>query len=113
MMCSGPDGSGGDLSAARPALPSAFSDALERALMDFRGGRSYATAREFAHQLSGLAAAWTFADPASKSAANDTPATSAARFIAQTPQPTPAPNGNLPIVNELTSSKFLPFPGFL
>src|SRR5471032_1771117 len=64
MMCSGPDGSGGDLSAERPALPSAFSDALERALMDFRAGRSgAATARELFHQLSGLAAAWTFTDP--------------------------------------------------
>ena len=84
MMCSGPDGSGGDLSAARPALPSAFSAALERALMDFRAGGSEATpARELPHQLSGLPAAWSFVDPAINSAANDTPATNAARFIAQ------------------------------
>ena len=54
--------------------------------MDFRAGRSYAvTARELAHQVSGFCAAWTLADPAIKSAANDTPATSAARFIAQSP----------------------------
>src|SRR3954471_21354033 len=60
MMCSGPEGIGGDLSAARPALPSAFSDALDRALMDLRAGRSYAvTARELAHQIWGFAAAWT------------------------------------------------------
>jgi hypothetical protein len=86
MMCSGPDGIGGDLSAARPVLPSAFSDARERALIDFRAGRPYAvTARELVHQVPGFCAAWTFADPAIKSAANDTPATSAARFIAQTP----------------------------
>jgi hypothetical protein len=39
MICSGPDGIGGDLLAERPALPSAFSDARERALMDFRAGR--------------------------------------------------------------------------
>jgi hypothetical protein len=43
------------------------------------------TARELAHQVSGFCAAWTLADPAIKSAANDTPATNAARFIAQTP----------------------------
>src|SRR5436189_5125316 len=65
MMCSGPDGIGGDLSAARPALPSAFSDARERALMDFRTGRSYAvTPRERVHQVSGFCAAWTCAGPA-------------------------------------------------
>jgi hypothetical protein len=83
--------------------------------MDFRAGRSYAvTARELAHQVSGFPAAWTFSDPAIKSAAKDTPATSAARFIAQTPQPTaPAPSGNLAIVNELTSSNFLQFPVIL
>src|SRR5258708_7456714 len=86
IMCSGPAGSGGGLSAARPAFASAFSDALERAL--FRARRSdAATVRELFHQLSGLPVAWAFSGPAIKSAANDTPVTSATRFIAQTPQP--------------------------
>src|SRR5947207_11910482 len=56
MMCSGPDGIGGDLSAERPA----FSVAPERVLIDFRAGRTYAApARELNHQVSGLGAAWT------------------------------------------------------
>src|SRR5882724_11526583 len=86
MICSGPDGIGGDLSAARPALPSAFSDARVRALRDrHAGGLDVAIARELVRQVSGFCAAWTFADPAIKSAANDTHATSAARFITQPP----------------------------
>src|SRR3954454_21364848 len=67
--CSGPEGIG-DLSAARPALPSAFSAALERALTDFpAGGLDAATPRELNHQVSGFGAAWTCADPAINSAA--------------------------------------------
>src|SRR5260370_9137899 len=69
MICSGPDGIGGDLSAARPALPSAFSDARERALRDrHAGGPDGVTVRELAHQISGFAAAWTLAHPARQSA---------------------------------------------
>ena len=110
MMCRGPDGIGGDLSAAL-----SFSVAFERGLRDFRAGASdVAAARELPQKVSALPSAWTLAGPATKSAANDIPATSAVRFIAQSPstQMRLHPNGNLPIVNDLTSSKFPQFPGF-
>src|SRR3954471_19821689 len=58
MMCSGPDGIGGDLSAARPALPWAFSDGRERALKDRHpSGLDVVIAREVAHPVPGFCAA--------------------------------------------------------